>query len=134
MQKLLAAIIASAALLATSAAKADDNRAAVQIRVQPSGYKLAPQEFNDYAHRYIMATGDTLQLRQSVNRYYAKLNRGAEVEIYGQQPGVFETNAGTRLEFHDDGDQLVMINGGSLPGASPALAGLPAGAAQVAQR
>lgn len=134
MKKLLAAVFASAALLATATANADDNSAAVQVRVPTSIYKLAPQEFNDFAHRYIMATGDSLQLRQSLNRYYAKLNGGAEVEIYGQQPGVFVASTGTRLEFHDDGDQLVMINGGTLPGASPALAGLPEGTPQVAQR
>ena len=134
MQKLLAAAFASAALLSAPAARADEDSAAYQIRVQSTNYKLAPQEFNEYAYRYLMSTGDSLQLRQSVGRYFAKLNDGAEVEIYGQKPGVFQASTGTRLEFRDAGEHVLLTGAGALPGASPALAALPADSVQVAGR
>ena len=137
MKKLIATVLASAALLSigTSYAHADDDTNQYQIRVQPTAtYKLAPQEFSVYADRYQLNTGDKLQLRQTLSHYYAKLNHGTEVEIYPQQPGVFVASTGTRLEFSNDGDDLLMINAGTLPGASAALAGQPDGSKQMAAR
>ena len=90
-----------------------------QDKVQVSGtvYKLAPQEFSQYGNRYILDTGDTLLLRQQVNRYFTQIKGQPEVELFGRAPGVFETASGTRLEFRNDGDVVAISGLSNIPGA-----------------
>lgn len=90
-----------------------------QDKVQISGkvYKLAPQEFSQYGNRYQLDTGDTLLLRQQVNRYFTHIKGQPEVELFGRAPGVFETASGTRMEFRDDGDVIAITGLNNIPGA-----------------
>jgi len=87
------------------------------VKVSASGYKLAPQEFSQYANRYQLDTGDTLLLRQQVNRYFTQIKGQPEVELFGRAPGVFETADGTRLEFRNDADVIAISGLQNLPGA-----------------
>ena len=80
-------------------------------------YKLAPQEFQQYGKSYLLDTGETLALRQQVNRYFTQIKGQPEVELYGRAPGVFETASGTRLEFRDNADVIAITGLQQLPGA-----------------
>ncbi|WP_308922433.1 hypothetical protein [Janthinobacterium sp. J1-1] len=80
-------------------------------------YKLAPQEFSQYGSTYRLDTGDTLALRQQVNRYFTQIKGQPEVELFGRSPGVFETASGTRLEFRDNADVIAITGLQQLPGA-----------------
>ena len=90
-----------------------------QDKVQISGkaYKLAPQEFSQYGNSYQLDTGNTLLLRQQVNRYFTQIKGQPEVELFGRAPGVFETASGTRLEFRNDGDVIAITGLNQIPGA-----------------
>lgn len=90
-----------------------------QDKVQVSGkvYKLAPQEFSQYGNSYQLDTGDTLLLRQQVNRYFTHIKGQPEIELFGRAPGVFETASGTRMEFRADGDVIAITGLNQLPGA-----------------
>jgi N-acetylmuramoyl-L-alanine amidase CwlA len=140
MFKSVTTVVVTAALLLSgtafaqqTATRADAPVGQIQITAKPL-YKPAPQEFNDYAYRYNLSTGDTVTLRQKVGRYFVRMNNAKDVEIFGQRPGVFLSNTGTRLEFHDAGDMVLLTNAGTLPGASPALAAMPAESVQMAAR
>lgn len=87
------------------------------VKVSGKAYKLAPQELNQYGQRYQLDTGDTLLLRQQVNRYFTRIKGQQEVELFGRAPGVFETADGTRLEFRNDADLVVITGLVKLPGA-----------------
>ena len=91
-----------------------------QDKVQISGkaYKLAPLEFQQYGNSYRLDTGDTLALRQQVNRYFTQIKGQPEVELFGRSPGVFETASGTRLEFRDNADMIAITGLRQLPGAT----------------
>ncbi|MFD2272873.1 hypothetical protein ACFS07_21610 [Undibacterium arcticum] len=89
MNKLITSALAAAALASLSSAYAapavgsDDSAAAQRIQVTgPSTYKLAPHEFDDFAYAYGLETGQTLKLRQQVNRYFTQLKGQPEVEIF----------------------------------------------------
>ena len=90
-----------------------------QDKVQISGkvYKLAPQEFSQYGNSYQLDTGDTLLLRQQVNRYFTQIKGQPEVELFGRAANVFETAGGTRLEFRNDGDVIAITGLNNIPGA-----------------
>lgn len=99
---------------------ADDNAATTQ-RVQvtrQSAYKLAPQEFDDFAHAYGLETGQTLTFRRQVNRYFTQLKGEPEVEIFGQSPATFVSGTGTTIAFRDAGDTVVVTNPDALKTAS----------------
>lgn len=81
-------------------------------------YKLAPKEFDQYGNSYQLDTGDTLTLRQQVNRYFTQIKGQPEVELFGRSPGVFETSSGTRLEFRDNADVIAITGLQQLPGAT----------------
>lgn len=87
------------------------------VKVSGKTYKLAPQEFSQYGDRYQLDTGDTLLLRQQVNRYFTQIKGQAEVELFGRAPGVFETAEGTRLEFRQDAEIMTVTGLVRLPGA-----------------
>ncbi|MFC3110442.1 hypothetical protein ACFQAT_16975 [Undibacterium arcticum] len=125
MNKLITSALAAAALASLSSAYAapavgsDDSAAAQRIQVTgPSTYKLAPHEFDDFAYAYGLETGQTLKLRQQVNRYFTQLKGQPEVEIFGQSPGTFVSRAGTTLTFRDDGYTVVVTYADRLQTAS----------------
>jgi hypothetical protein len=83
-------------------------------------YKLAPQEFDDYAYTYILDNGMKMSFSRTVGRYYTEVNGEGRTEIFGRAPGVFMTAAGTRIEFSSDGDSLAISNLEKLPMAARA--------------
>jgi hypothetical protein len=85
-------------------------------------YKLAPQEFDDYAYTYILDNGMTMSFSRTVGRYFTEVNGEGRTEIFGRAPGVFTTAAGTRIEFSNDGDSLAISNLEKLPVAARAAA------------
>ena len=134
MKQSLITAVAAVALLGLSTIQAAQSADPASQSVQVSGkasYKLAPQEFVDYAHSYILETGHTLKLRQQVNRYYAQLKGEPEVEIYPQEAGAFVSQSGATLAFKDDGDTVIVTSLNRLQIASiePQFEGL-----QVASR
>ncbi|APA69566.1 hypothetical protein [Janthinobacterium sp. 1_2014MBL_MicDiv] len=113
------ALGSAALVLGLSSLSASALEIGEQDKVQISGkaYKLAPQEFSQYGNRYHLDTGDTLLLRQQVNRYFTQLKGQPEVELFGRAPGVFETASGTRLEFRSDADVIAITGLSQIPGA-----------------
>lgn len=113
------ALGSAALVLGLSSLSASALEIGEQDKVQISGktYKLAPQEFSQYGNRYQLDTGDTLLLRQQVNRYFTQLKGQPEVELFGRAPGVFETASGTRLEFRSDADVIAITGLSQIPGA-----------------
>lgn len=113
MNRSLVTAVAAVALLGISsfqsAQSADPANQSVQVPGKAS-YKLAPQEFVDYAHSYVLETGHTLKLRQQVNRYFAQLKGEPEVEIYPQEPGAFVSQSGATLAFKDEGDMVMVTS------------------------
>jgi hypothetical protein len=131
-----ALVLGSAALvLGLSCLSASALEIGEQDKVQISGkvYKLAPQEFSQYSNSYKLDTGDTLLLRQQVNRYFTQIKGQPEVELFGRAANVFETASGTRLEFRDDGDVIAITGLKNIPGAI-AKAGEAAGSVHFAGR
>ena len=113
------ALGSAALLLGLSCLNAGALEIGEQDKVQISGkaYKLAPQEFSQYGNSYQLDTGNTLLLRQQVNRYFTQIKGQPEVELFGRAPGVFETASGTRLEFRNDGDVIAITGLNQIPGA-----------------
>ena len=119
MKKTFAAIAAAAALsfLAAGAAASPQvvGDKADSVQIKRAGYKLAPSEFNDYAHLFVLSNGTKIKFANSVNRYYAELPGDGRVEMYPQAPGVFQTAAGTRFEFREEGELVAIDNLERLP-------------------
>ena len=115
---------AAAAILGLSSFSASALELGEQDTVKVSSgktYKLAPQEFQQYGNGYRLDTGDTLTLRQQVSRYFTQIKGQPEVELFGRAPGVFETASGTRLEFRDNADMIVITGLQQLPGATASV-------------
>jgi hypothetical protein len=115
------ALGAAAAILGLSSFSASALELGEQDTVKVSSgkaYKLAPLEFQQYGNSYRLDTGDTLALRQQVNRYFTQIKGQPEVELFGRSPGVFETASGTRLEFRDNADMIAITGLQQLPGAT----------------
>ena len=79
-------------------------------------YHLAPNEFLDYDSLYTLDNGQYIRMSRRVNRYYARVKNEAEVEIYGQRPGVFTSENGTELVFTNNGNDLVVTGLDKMPG------------------
>lgn len=104
----------AAAWLAMACATAGPQQVAgsgesVQIPA-PESYKLAPNEFNEYAYSYQLDNGQQLRFSQRVNTYYVQLRGEAKTQIFSRAPGVFMTASGVRMEFRDSGEQVVIRN------------------------
>ena len=131
MKKAILKTLAVVALASLSAASLAQEVAEQSIQViGKSGYKLAPQEFETYARTYKLETGQVLKLRGTMNHYFVQLKGEPEVEMVGQAPGVFVASTGTRLDFRDDGDLVLVTGVERLPIASNGATSL----GQVASR
>ena len=116
MNHVVLKVLALTVLAGVSTVPAAQDQATVQVpaRVQPS-YRLAPQEFYNYEQRYLLASGLALQMSQKRHRYYTSLHNQQPVEVYPVAPGVFVSSLGTRLEFRDEGDMIVITHLDRLP-------------------
>ena len=114
MKKLMMLSAVAALMLGGSAMAADDTTVQIKAAAQ-STYKLAPDEFRDYNASYALSNGNAIRFTQSGRHYWARLKDGDKVELFAVEPRVFMTAAGTRVEFQDEGDQLVIDNYERLP-------------------
>jgi hypothetical protein len=80
------------------------------VQITAPSYKLAPQEFNDYASSYILDNGQRITFTQRAAHYYAQLWREPRMEIFARAPGVFVTATGAQMAFRDDGDVVAISN------------------------
>lgn len=88
----------------------------VQVRPRTT-YNLSPDDFDAaYARRYDLRNGQTLQLRHSPLRYFARLTGAQEVELYPQAPDVFLTSTGATVLFRDEGDTVIVRGFERMPG------------------
>ena len=116
MNHVILRVLALAVLAGVSTVAAAQEGATVQVpaKVQPS-YHLAPQEFYNYEQRYLLDNGLALQMSEKRHRYYTQLHNQQPVEVYPVAPGVFVSALGTRLEFRDEGDMIVITHLDRLP-------------------
>lgn len=117
MKKLMMLSAVAALMLGGSAVAADDTTVQIKAAAQ-STYKLAPDEFRDYNSNYGLSNGQYIRFTQQGRHYWARLQGGDKVELYAVEPRVFMTAAGTRVEFRDAGDQVVIDNYERLPMAA----------------
>lgn len=113
MKTSLRAAALAAAWVAAAYAFAEPQAAVVSgsDRVEVTApYKLAPQEFNDYAYSYIMNNGQRITFTQRVSHYFTQLRGEPRMEIFARSPGVFVTATGAKVEFRDDGDVVAINN------------------------
>ncbi|WP_395405214.1 hypothetical protein ACHMW6_02330 [Pseudoduganella sp. UC29_106] len=116
MNHVVLKVLALTVLAGVSTVAAAQDQATVQVpaSAQPS-YRLAPQEFYNYEQRYLLDNGLALQMSQKRHRYYTSLRNQQPVEVYPIAPGVFVSSLGTRLEFRDEGDMIVITHLDRLP-------------------
>jgi hypothetical protein len=135
MKKTLLTIAAAIALTslptayAAPQAQGEAKDASVHIKA-PDGFRMRPQEFEDYAYPYHLSNDDTIQFSQRVAHYFAQVSGQKKTEMFAVAPGVFMTAAGTRVEFRDDGFTVLISNYERLPMAGV----LPADTTVIAGR
>jgi hypothetical protein len=105
---LAAAWIATACAFAGPQAAVD--RGNESVRITAPTYKLAPQEFNEYAYSYILNNGKRITFTQRVAHYYTQLQGEPRMEIFARSPGVFLTADGARVEFQEEGEVVAINN------------------------
>jgi hypothetical protein len=114
MKTSLRAVALAAAWIATTCAFAGPqsavDRGNESVRITAPTYKLAPQEFNDYAYSYILNNGKRITFTQRVAHYYTQLQGEPRMEIFARSPGVFLTADGARVEFQEEGDVVAINN------------------------
>lgn len=115
MKKLMMLSTVTALLLGGSALAAGPNDPSVQIKAPQTTYKLYNGEFSDYAHNYALSNDKYIRFTQSGKHYWARLHGEDKVELYAVAANVFLTAAGTRVEFQEQGDQVVITNYERLP-------------------
>lgn len=128
---LLSVAVAAALSITTLAQAAPPDNESVKISAPvASDFKMKPQDFSDYLYSYALSNGDRLKFTQNVAHYYAEIKGQKKVEIFPVAPGEFVTQAGTRISFQDNGDELTIDNYERLP----MTAQLPANTSVVATR
>lgn len=116
MNHIVLKVLAIALLAGVSTVVAAQESLTVQVPASgQSAYRLAPQEFTNYAQRYVFDIGVSLQMSQKGRHYYTQLQKQQPVEVYPVAPGVFVSAQGTRLEFQDEGDTIAVTNLDRLP-------------------
>jgi hypothetical protein len=113
MKMKAAGTLAVLALLASGFAAAEPG---TTVRVPaPSGYKMTPDEFKDYAWRYDLSNGRQIEFSRNFRHYVVALDGEQSTELYPIARGVFMTAAGTRIEFQQDGASVLIRNYERLP-------------------
>lgn len=140
MKTTLLTIAAALTLSAVSFAHAEPqvigDNATDSVRVQARAQYVVPtEEFQVYATPYKLSNGEYMKVSQRTTRYYTEIapnlhQHGKRTEVFAVSPGVFVTASGARIQFHDDGEQLVISNYERLSMAS----NLPEGTTVVARR
>lgn len=112
MNKLMVLSAVAALMLGGSACAADDPT--VQVKASP--YKLAPAEFDQFVtYGYRLDDGNFIRFAQTGRKYWARLNNGSRIELYPVQPGAFMTASGSRIEFQEGGETVVIDNYERMP-------------------
>jgi len=124
------ALAAALSIAAVAHAAGPDNESVKISAPGAADFKFKPQEFQDYLYTYALSNGEKLKFTQTVAHYYAQLRGEAKVEIFPLAPGQFVTQAGTRIAFASEGDELTISNYERLP----MTAQLPADTTVVALR
>ena len=129
---LLSMAVAAALSITALAHAAAPHNESVKISAPAvmSDFKFKPQEFADYLYSYALSNGEEMKFTQKVAHYYAEIKGQKKVEIFPVAPGEFVTQAGSRINFRDDGYALTIDNYERLPMA----ARLPANTTVVASR
>lgn len=128
MKKTLLTIAATLAVSAVSLAHAapqtaaDPSGGSVQVNAS-SHYYVAPDEFLDFQNSYQLANGQVISFSQRNGRFFTQIDKGSKVEMHATAPGVFFTNAGTRIRFTDFGDGVAIADFDRLPLAANAAPG-----------
>ena len=122
MKKLTYIAAIGAALIGFSAAHAADRTepnviAKVEVIGSPR-YQLAPQEFDTFKGRYAFDEGTSMRVWQQQNRFYAQIADQPVQQMFAKAPGVFESQAGVKLRFAEDGSTVSVTQFGKLLVAS----------------
>jgi hypothetical protein len=115
MKKLMMLSAVAALMLGGSAYAAGPDDPTVQIKAPEASYKLYKGDFDDFAHRYALSNDKYIRFAQHGRHYWANLHGEAKVQLYPIASNVFVTAAGTRVEFREQGDQVVIENYERLP-------------------
>jgi opacity protein-like surface antigen len=115
MKKMMMLSAVAALMLAGSAMAAGPDDPTVQIKAPEASYKLYKGDFDDFAHHYALSNDKYIRFTQSGRHYWARLKNEERVELYPIAANVFLTAAGTRVEFRDQGEQVVIDNFERLP-------------------
>ncbi len=114
MKKLMMLSAVAALMLGGSAFAAGVDDATVKIQA-PQGFKLYKGTFDNYANRYALSNDMTIKFTQSGGHYWARLKLEDRVELFPTSVNTFVTAAGTRVEFRDHGEEVVIENFERLP-------------------
>ena len=114
MKKLMMLSAVAALMLGGSAFAAGVDDTTVKIQA-PQNYKLYRGGFDDYANSYALSNDKTIKFTQSGGHYWARLKLEDRVELFPVAANVFVTAAGTRVEFRDRGEEVVIENFERLP-------------------
>ncbi len=114
MKKLMMLSAVAALMLGGSAFAAGVDNTTVKIQA-PQNYKLYRGGFDDYANSYALSNDKTIKFTQSGGHYWARLKLEDRVELFPVAANVFVTAAGTRVEFRDRGEEVVIENFERLP-------------------
>jgi len=115
MKKLMMLSAVAALMLGGSAFAAGVDDATVKIQAPQGSYKLHKSGFDDFANRYALSNGNTIKFTQSGGHYWARLKLEDRVELFPVAANTFQTAAGTRVEFRDRGEEVVIENYERLP-------------------
>lgn len=115
MKKLMMLSAVAALMLGGSSYAAGGDDATVKIPAPQGSIKLHKSGFDDYANRYSLSNGTTIKFTQSGGRYWAQLKLENRVELFPVSASTFLTTAGTRIEFRDRGEEVVIENFERLP-------------------
>ena len=122
MKKLTLIAAIGAALISISAVHAADiQEPTVIAKVEVTGsprYQLAPQEFDTFKGRYEFDEGTSMRVWQKQNRFYAQIADQPVQQMFAKAPGVFESTAGAKLRFAEDGSTVAVTQFGKLLVAS----------------
>lgn len=118
MKKLMMLGAMSALLVGGAALAAGPDDPSVQIKAPQASYKLHAQEFRDFAYVYVLANAQAIRFTQTGRRYWASLGSADKVELYPVAANVFVTQAGARVEFSDQGEQVAIDNFERLPSSA----------------
>ena len=105
----------AALMLGGSAVAAGPDDPTVQIKAPEATYRMYKGDFDDFAHHYALSNDKYIRFTQSGRHYWARLKNEERVQLYPIAPNVFLTAAGTRVEFRDQGEQVVIDNFERLP-------------------